>query len=176
MAEALPSHVSETDTARHILAPYCKGVGLDMGFGGSAITPEAITFDMPQAYTSVGKDRQILRGDCRRLPFVCDGSLDWIHSSHLLEDFTYQDLVPILKEWRRCLKPGGLLLTNCPNQSKFLAHCQKSGQGVNLAHKEATFSLETFISEVLNKTGPWKEVFREPNHGPYSFLYICSKE
>lgn len=175
MSEALPSHVSETDTARHILAPYCTGIGLDIGFGGSPITKEAITFDMFTPYTKVGEGRQILRGDCRRLPFLCDESLDYIHSSHLLEDFTYEELVLIIKEWRRCLKPGGLLVTNCPDQQKFLAHCAATNQGLNLAHKMADYSLETFTLKVLNQTGPWEGIFVERSHGPYSWLQVVKK-
>lgn len=176
MSEALPTNVSETDTARSILAPYCKGIGLDMGFGGSAITPQALTFDMAQPYTNVGGHKQILRGDARRLPFVCNDSLDFIHSSHLLEDFHYDELVNIITEWRRCLKTGGLLITNCPDQQRFLSHCSETGQGINLAHKEPDYSLDTFRNKVLARTGIWKEVFAEPNHGPYSWLLIVEKQ
>lgn len=168
--------MSETATARHILAPYCQDPCLDIGFGGSAITPSAITMDMAQPYCpSLEGHTQILRGDCRRLPFFCDNSLASIHSSHLLEDFSYGQLVDILKEWRRVLKPGGILATHCPTQTKFLAHCAKTGQGVNLAHFEPDFSLETFRGNVLSKTGPWEDVFCEPHHGPYSWI-LCVKK
>lgn len=175
MSEALSPHTSESSMAAPIIGKYCQGFGLDMGFGGSATVPTAITFDMPQAYTCVGRDRQILRGDCRRLPFICDGALDYIVSNHLLEDFSYEDLRQIMKEWRRCLKVGGLLITNCPDQQKFLAHCAKSGQPGNLSHYESTFSLATFRSEVLAKTGPWNDVFVQDVFGPYSWLLVCSK-
>ncbi len=176
MSTALPSHVSETSTARHILAKYCEGKGMDCGYGGDLIAPHAWAFDLaPGPYTNVGNDRQQLRGDCRRFPFLCDGALDFIHSSHLLEDFTYADLVPIMKEWRRVLKVGGVIVTNCPSQQKFLAHCAATGQGVNLAHKEASFSLDTFTVNVLSKTGPWETVFEEPAHGPYSWLQVIRK-
>lgn len=175
MPTALPTNVSETDTARSILAPFCNGIGLDMGFGGSSITPTALTFDMAQPYTNVGGDRQVLRGDARRLPFVCNEALDFIHSSHLLEDFHYDELVNIITEWRRCLRTGGVLVTNCPDQQKFLSHCATTGQGVNLAHKEQDFSLSNFKSRVLSRTGPWTPVFEEPNHGPYSWLLVIAK-
>lgn len=168
--------MSETATARHILAPYCPDPCLDIGFGGAAITPTAITMDMAQPYCpSLEGHVQILRGDCRRLPFFCDNALASIHSSHLLEDFTYEDLIPILKEWRRVLRPGGLLVTHCPTQQKFLSHIAKTGQGNNLAHKEQDFSLETFKNKALIKSGQWEDVFCEPNHGPYSWLLVSKK-
>lgn len=175
MSEALSPHTSESSLAAPIIGKYCQGFGLDMGFGGSATVPTAITFDMPQAYTCVGHDRQILRGDCRRLPFICDGALDFMCSHHLLEDFYYPDLVLIIKEWKRCLKDGGLLITNCPDQQRFLAHCRSTGQGTNEAHKEQDFSLKNFQEKVLYKTGPWKEVFTQAEFGPYSWLKVVSK-
>jgi predicted SAM-dependent methyltransferase len=168
--------MSETAAARPILAQYCTGFGLDMGFGGSAIVPDAITFDMPKGYCpSLEGHKQILQGDCRNLSFLCDEVFDYIYSSHLLEDFSYSELVPILKEWRRVLKKDGLLVTNCPDQQKFLRHCEATGQPLNLAHKEQDFSLANFRN-VANQTGLWEEVFVEPNAGPYSFYIVLRKK
>lgn len=167
--------MSETAAARSTLAPFCKGFGIDMGFGGSAIVPEALTFDMPKGYCpSFEGHKQILRGDCRNLSFFCDEVCDYIYSSHLLEDFSYSELVPILREWRRILKKDGLLITNCPDQQKFLAHCKKTGQPLNLAHKEQDFSLHNF-KKIANQVGKWEEVFVEPSAGAYSFYLVLKK-
>lgn len=168
--------MSETRAARPVLEKYCQGIGLDMGFGGDAITPTAITFDMPRPYCpSFAGHTQILRGDCRKLPFLCDQSMDYIYSSHLLEDFHYSELVPILQEWRRVLKDGGLLITNCPDQQKFLAHCKKTGQPINMAHKERDFSLNNFKNKVLKKVGDWENVFEQPEAGAYSWYLVMKK-
>jgi hypothetical protein len=170
--------MSETAATRDLLAPYCSEPwGLDAGFGGDPIVPHAITFDLPGgSYGAVGKERQILKGDCRDLSCFADGALDWIYSAHLLEDFTYLDLATIIiPEWRRVLRMGGLLVTNCPNQQRFLDHCRRTGQGLNMAHKESDFSLETFERNVLGHTGPWECVFRLPQHGAYSFLLVVRK-
>lgn len=175
MIEALPKHVSESSLAAPIIGKYCQGIGLDIGFGGSATVPTAITMDMPQAYTNVGSDRQILRGDCRRLPFICDGALDYIVSNHLLEDFSYSELVKIIAEWRRCLKMGGLLITNCPDQQKFLKHCRVSGQGTNDAHHEQDFSLTNFENKALGPNGPWEDVYVQPIFDPYSWISVVKK-
>lgn len=166
--------MSETDLCRELLAPFAVGLGFDMGFGGSSLHPGALNFDMPNPYTSVGQDQQHFQGDARVLPFVCDGALDYIYSSHLLEDFTYPALHNVLKEWRRCIKHGGLLITNCPDQQRFLAHCAATGQGINLAHAEPDFSLDNF-RRVLNEVGEWEEVFVEPVFGNYSWLLVARK-
>jgi predicted SAM-dependent methyltransferase len=167
--------MSETKSARQTLSQFCLGLGLDIGFGGSSIVDSAITFDMPQPYTSLEeKHKQILQGDCKNLGFICDNALDYIYSSHLLEDFTYNELIPILKEWRRTIRPGGLLVINCPDQQKFIKHCETTGQPTNLAHKENDFSLDTFKNTV-NQTGQWNYVFEQPEAGAYSWYLVLEK-
>jgi ubiquinone/menaquinone biosynthesis C-methylase UbiE len=167
---------SETSKSRSILAPYCKGIGIDVGYGGEKVVEDAWAFDMPNPYTSVGGDRQQLRGDCRTFPFICDNALDYIYSSHVLEDFTYCELIPIIVEWRRILKPDGLLITNCPDQQRFLKHCAETGQGTNDAHKEQDFSLHKFNTIVLPSTGKWEVVMEQDNFQEYSWLQIIRKK
>lgn len=167
---------SETEKSRAILSPYCTGIGIDVGYGGNKVVPTAWAFDMPQPYTNVGDDRQQLRGDCRQFPFLCDNALDYIYSSHVLEDFTYAELENIINEWRRVLKTGGLIVTNCPDQKRFLAHCAATGQGTNDAHKEHDFSLKNFKYNVLNKCGDWEVVYEQDNFDNYSWLQVIKKK
>ena len=168
--------MSETKSARPVLSKFCNGIGMDIGFGGTAIVPSAITFDMSKPYCpSIENHAQILRGDCRSFPYICDNALDYIYSSHLLEDFTYAELIPIIHEWRRILKMNGLLVINCPNQQKFLEHCRKTGQGINLAHKEPDFSYLTFKTKVIDKTGNWQIIFLEQEVKPYSWYLVVKK-
>ena len=47
-------------------------------------------------------------GDIRKLPFP-DNHFDEILGRWVLEHFAYQEIPSVLKEWRRCLKPNGLL-------------------------------------------------------------------
>lgn len=168
--------MSECETSRAIFAPYCSGIGIEAGFGGAATVPHVLTSDQKNPYTNVGSDKQIFQNDCRDFSFICDGVLDFFVSVHLAEDFSYHVLkTQIIPEWRRILKVGGLLLTNCPDQQKFLAHCAKTGQGTNDAHLEQDFSLEKWNHHVVANTGPWEVVLEEPNHGPYSFLQVLRK-
>lgn len=169
---------SETAVARSTLAPYCVGIGIDFGFGGDAIVPHAITFDLPQMYCpSFCGHRQVLQGDCTSLPFICSGAFDWVYSSHLLEDFSYRELVGVINEWRRILTPGGVLITNCPDQQKFLAHCEATGQSINANHKENDFSLHNFRSRVLALAGDgdWQYLYENPDAKPYSWYLVARK-
>jgi predicted SAM-dependent methyltransferase len=168
--------MSETAAARSVLASYCTGMGLDIGFGGSAITPTAITFDMAEMYCpSLEGHRQVLRGDCRKLPFVCDGALDFIYSSHLIEDFRYVEQIDIIKEWRRCLVASGALILNCPDQRRFVAHCARTGQSLNANHKEDDYSMRNFIDRVLVLSGDWQMVYENPDAAPYSWHLVVRK-
>jgi predicted SAM-dependent methyltransferase len=130
---------------------------------------------MPVPYTSVGSDRQMLRGDCRKLDFICDGALDFIYSSHLIEDFFYGDQIGIITEWRRCLARGGVLILNGPDQRRFLAHCRETGQGTNENHKEPQYSLRGFTDYVLAFAGDWEILYENPDVKPYSWHLVARK-
>lgn len=52
--------------------------------------------------------------DVTRLPFI-DGSCSLIYASHLIAYFDRHEIVPILKEWNRVLKPGGVLRLATPD-------------------------------------------------------------
>lgn len=157
--------MSETAKARPRLSAFCKGSGLDIGFGGDAIVPWAITMDMERPYTQVGDKPQHLFGDCQSLPFR-DNTLDFIYSSHLIEDFHWPDILLILAEWIRTLKPKGKLILYQPDQRVYLDHCRRTGQGINQAHKEPDFSLSAFRKRILSKIGHTTLLeFNEPDEG-----------
>lgn len=61
------------------------------------------------------------RDACDMTGFV-DNSVDEIYSHHFLEHLAYQQAEKAFKEWFRVLKPGGLLVTECPN---ILWYCQR---------------------------------------------------
>jgi hypothetical protein len=170
---ATPAHVSETSKHRTWFAEFTSGYGVDVGYGGDPIVPHAICFDMPQPYTEVGSAAQHLGGDARRLPFK-DGALDWLYSSHLIEDFTYDGQRALVREWLRVVKRGGYLMILAPDQQRFLAHCSATGQSVNDNHKEADYSLEMFFRKVLkplNQSRP----FRAADFSDYSWGVILKK-
>src|ERR1700720_2698368 len=90
---------SETSRHRALLEKFCIGYGIDIGFGGDPITPKALRMDLPSPYTAVGSAPVQLGGDCRNLRWLRDGVLDYVYSSHVLEDFPESETFPILQEW-----------------------------------------------------------------------------
>ena len=135
--EQFRSSPSETEKYRHITAKYCDGCGVDVGSQGNPVVPWAISFDQTiekcDAYTCGKRYTVHLRGDCRALPFESD-SLDFVYSSHLIEDFVFSDWTPIIKEWVRCLKPGGNLIVLVPEITLW-NNAIKAGQPPNCSHK-----------------------------------------
>jgi predicted SAM-dependent methyltransferase len=167
--------ISETSKHRDWFLPHTQGYGIDLGYGGDPLVPHAICFDMPQPYTSVGSAPQHLGGDARRLPFK-NNTLDWVYSSHLIEDFTYSDQIAMVQEWLRVLKRGGRLLILAPDQQRFLAHCAATGQSINANHKEADYSLKTFKRRVLKTGNIRAKVLAEQDFADYSWAIVLEKD
>jgi SAM-dependent methyltransferase len=163
---------SETNKCRERLAPFCTGYGLDLGFGGDPITLSAIRMDFPQPYTQVGKYPVQLGGSADSLHWFGDDQLDFVYSSHLLEDFV--DTEAILREWIRVLKPGGKLVTFCPDEQRFRKHCQQTGQPYNTAHVHEFFSLQ-FVKDILDKIGKTKLIYEQDNVDIYSWDLVVEK-
>jgi glycosyltransferase involved in cell wall biosynthesis/predicted SAM-dependent methyltransferase len=165
--------MSETSNCRDRLIKYCQGYGLDIGYGGDPITPSAITVDLPIPYTNVGNHPLNLGGDARSLYWFNSNVLDYVFSSHLLEDF--EDTEGVLREWIRVLKVGGYLILFCPDEQIYREHCRKTGQDYNLAHKISNFGL-AYIKEILLDKFPNMEIVHEnPLVDVYSFELVAKK-
>ncbi len=54
-------------------------------------------------------------GPVESLPFAADGSVDLIYACHVLEHFGRNEFQAVLKEWRRVLKPRGVLRLAVPD-------------------------------------------------------------
>jgi SAM-dependent methyltransferase len=128
---------SETSRHRERVLPYCQGCGVDLGSGGDPICPEALSIDLPredaERYTATdfGLGAIQWRGNAKRLHWFADGVLDYVYSSHLLEDFP--DWREVLLEWGRVLKPGGYLVVSVPEVAAWAASVQ-AGQPMNHNH------------------------------------------
>jgi predicted SAM-dependent methyltransferase len=165
-------YASETSKCRSRLLPFCNGYGVDLGFGGDPISPQAIRVDSPSPYAETGAYSVQLGGDATRLHWFQDGVLDYVYSSHLLEDFP--DTESVLREWLRVLKPGGNLIIFCPDEQIYRAHCQSTGQMYNTNHKHADFSLNK-VKEHLQKIGGVKFIHENPLVDIYSWELVAQK-
>lgn len=60
--------------------------------------------------------------DLRKLVTFGDNSADEVLSVHVVEHFWRWEVLDILKEWIRVLKPGGRMILECPN---LISACQE---------------------------------------------------
>jgi ubiquinone/menaquinone biosynthesis C-methylase UbiE len=67
-----------------------------------------------------GKEPDV-RMDIRKLEFP-DNTADEILAVHVIEHFRYSEVLDILKEWYRVLKPGGKLVLELPDLSKCIGN------------------------------------------------------
>jgi SAM-dependent methyltransferase len=113
--------MSETAKWRHLFLPYCKGNGIDIGYGGDPIVPESITFDREWSHPSharVGERHQDITGDAAIIDkLVKPRIFDYVYSSHCIEDFN--DTKDVLNRWIELLKPGGYLCLLFPDEQRF---------------------------------------------------------
>lgn len=134
--EQFKSIPNEAQRYSHLVAPYCAGCGVDIASQGATVVPWAISFDLPEReflrYSNGNppKGPVHLRGDARRLPFET-ASLDFVFSSHLLEDFDDR-LVP-LAEWCRCVRIGGHIIILVPDRNLWKQALDR-GQPPNCSH------------------------------------------
>ncbi len=168
-----PPPPSETSKCRARLAPFCSGYGLDLGFGGDPIVPHAIRMDMPQPYSDVGKLPVQLGGDATRLVWFADGTLDFVFSSHLLEDFV--EVGAVLQEWLRVLKPSGRLIIFCPDEQVYRRHCAATGQPYNTHHVHADFSLALVKRELARLGVPHRVLHEAALIDVYSWEIVVEK-
>lgn len=109
---------------------YCRGAGLDIGAG---------QWPLPGARAVEDKADE----NAYRLK-VENNSQDFIFSSHTLEHLArWQDA---LQEWRRALKPGGILFLYLPHPA-----CAMWAVGVNPQHvwAPAPATLKAYLAEKL---------------------------
>jgi len=133
------AYPSEASKYLCVTQRYLHGNGLDIGSGGWPITERAIQYELPpeqfNSYTG-GRKPQVpieWHGDMNHLPFK-DDTLDFIHCSHVLEDFNPGTWVNTLAEWKRCIKPTGYIVILVPEHTRWQYCVQVLGQCPNCAH------------------------------------------
>jgi predicted SAM-dependent methyltransferase len=180
--EAKPTSLYRSETSKHReeILPFCQGYGLDIGFGGDPVHSAAIRMDLPFPYAYTGEYPVQLGGDCRNLKWISSDSLDYVYSSHVLEDFDRNETEPVLREWIRVVKPGGLIVLLLPDQAKYIESCLRRGEisadGVigNPHHSITDFSMN-YVMEVAMRIGLVEKHHSVDLLGEYSFLLVLKK-
>lgn len=172
---------SETAKYRELTTPYCLGNGLDIGSGGDPVVPNAIQVELPKKEYAKYRMGDVngapiqWHGDCFDLPFK-DNVLDFVYSSHLIEDFPREKWVPLLGEWVRCLKPGGKLVILVPEYTRWRYAVDVLGQTPNCSHWNPEPSVGD-LTDVFKKLGLRciKERLTELSEHDYTIMGTAAK-
>jgi ubiquinone/menaquinone biosynthesis C-methylase UbiE len=147
-------------------------MGIDLGYGGDSINDTAITMDQKQMYTNFGKKAQNLYGDARNLYWFTEDALDFVYSSHLIEDF--EDIKSILYEWIRVIHPNGFLCLLFPDEKRYREMTPQ--EYWNMSHKHMEMGLSymiNIISQIPNLSIiESRELF---DNNDYSCMIVCRK-
>lgn len=102
-----------------------KPIRLNLGGAGEGFLdgrlPGYLTMDLRE-----GPDTDIV-GDCSDLSRFESGSVEAIYASNILEHFSLQKTVDVLKGWHRVLKPEGKLYISVPDFDAAVKLYQKIG-------------------------------------------------
>lgn len=174
---------SETSKYRHITTPFCVGNGIDIASGGDAVVPWAISIELEDEKYNYYNSNQKPRGPLHYrdnnaifdLPFKSN-TLDFVYSSHLIEDFSQEVWPKMLGEWVRCLKPGGNLIILVPEVKRWNYAVNVLGQCPNCSHHAPEPSVGD-LTKVFTKLGLQTVCDKLTNCHPndYSILGVAKK-
>jgi SAM-dependent methyltransferase len=117
---------NEAAKCRDRISQFIQGNGLDLGCADCKITPRSVGIDR-KLYSGQNVN---LQGNVKNLYWFKDDCMDYVFSSHVLEDMP--DPQAVLREWWRVIKPGGYLILYLPHKSFY----PNIGQpGANKDHK-----------------------------------------
>ena len=160
---------NEAGKIRHVVVPYTRGHGLDLGCGPFKAWPHFISVDNHDEWGDLDW-RPDIEGDCTDLAMFADGGLDFVFSSHLLEHL--DDTEAALREWWRVIRPGGHLVLYLPHKDFYPNIGEK---GANPDHRHDFTLMDT--EAIMRRIGGWdlvEEQYRN-KRTEYSFLQVFRK-
>ncbi len=171
---------AETPRYRHLTTQYLGGSGLDIGTGGfSPVVRHAIAVELPpeefSRYTGGRIPAYPLHLTCGALtlPFK-DKSLDFVYSSHLIEDFF--EWIPPITEWTRVIKPGGHLVLLYPD-ARLWNEAIARGQPPNCDHRHESFvgEMTAFFAQYFNHFEVITDRLTALTPQDYSILFVARR-
>ena len=138
---------NETSKVKDRVAKYCVGLGLDLGCGNVKVSDDAIGVDYEKFAEAASVIIDLSKENALRM--FSNESMDFVFSSHLLEDFP--NTKETLTEWCRVIKPGGYLILYVPDKSIYPKH---GTRGASPYHK-VDLGIDD-IENILCNFGGWK--------------------
>lgn len=92
---------------REQIEKFCVGVGVDVGCGTQRFSPDVMSVDI------CADSKPDIVHDCKDLNIFQEQSLDFIFSSHCLEDF--ENIPEVFRAWWSRLKVGGMMVLLLPD-------------------------------------------------------------
>jgi SAM-dependent methyltransferase len=99
-----------------LIRRFCVGRGIEIGPGKNPMCDRSHTIFLDRFTDNQdGTPRPDIVADAARIP-IADGALDFLFSSHMLEH--HQDTLRTLYEWKRVLRPGGIMFLVLPHHAR----------------------------------------------------------
>lgn len=115
--------------------------------------PEERFLTSPKAQELISGFPRVIRLDFQQLPFP-DDFADYIYSNHSLEHISTARVLPTLEEWRRVLKPKGVLHIIVPDLLGIAKKIVSSGGFLNWSKRG-------------EEIGPWSKGYTKLINGIY---------
>ena len=164
---------NEAAKVKYDIAPYTRGIVLDLGAGPTHTYRHWLTVDNGIDTELFGIEmKPQLKVDCTRLTdSIQAASVDAIFSSHLLEHIV--DYRGALESWWQCLKPGGYLVLYLPHKDFY----PNIGEpGANPDHKHDFYPVD-IIEAIASFAQGFDLIVNESRNErqEYSFLQVYQK-
>lgn len=160
---------AESKKIKHLIVPYTRGLGLDLGCGPWKAWPHFIGVDNFDEWAGF-EWRPDVPADCTNLSMFADASLNFVFSSHLLEHI--ENTEKTLREWWRVIRPDGHLVLYLPHKD-FYPNIGEEGSNPDHKHD----FLPADIVAIMERVGGWDLVENQDRNGgtEYSFLQVYRK-
>ncbi len=153
----------------NILETYCVGRGANIGCGAVRIG-NSIGVDIRPLYGKVD-----ILADAAKLPWP-NNHLDYIVSSHCLEHVD-RGPVQVLREWVRCVRPGGVIALIVPDADYGIGALQidttTPGEHYHLFTQDTLGTLFQFVGLELQRC---ERIIREPERPQWTIICVGVKK